>query len=56
MKAYTWYRRTAVAVIFVNHELSLLNVFFQSYNREINAKTGIVESIKQLIFSFVNRK
>ena len=36
MKAYTCYRLTAVAVILVNHEFSLLNVFFDSNSREMN--------------------
>ena len=34
VEANTCYRLTGVAVILVNSELSLLNVFFQSYPRE----------------------
>ena len=40
VKAYICYTLTAVTVILVNREFSLLNVFFQSNFREI------VESIK----------
>ena len=39
MKAHACYRPTVVAVILVNHEFSLLNVFFQSNYR----RAGIVE-------------
>ena len=36
VKAYTCYWFTAVAVILVNHEFSFIDVFFQSYYREMN--------------------
>ena len=44
MKAYACYGLTAVAVIPVNHEFSLLVAFFQSDYREMNGKA--VKSIK----------
>ena len=51
VKAYSCYRITAVAVILVNRELSLLNVFFQSNYREMNGYAGIVEFIKSCILA-----
>ena len=48
MKACTCYRLTAVAVILVNSEFSLLNVFFLQSIREMNSKAGIVDSIKNV--------
>ena len=51
MKAYTCYRLTAVTVILINPEFSLLNVFFQSYYREQNdyaTMQVIVEPMKYM--------
>ena len=40
-KVYTCFRLTAVAVILLNHEFSLLNVFFQSNYGGIYGLAGI---------------
>ena len=45
-KANAYFRLTAVAVILVNREFSLLCVFFQINYKEMNGKADIVEAIK----------
>ena len=46
VKAYTCYILSAVAVMFLNREESLFNVFIQNVYREMNSEAGIAESIK----------
>ena len=41
MKAYTYYRLTAIAVILVNPEFSLLNVFLRNENTKALALSSI---------------
>ena len=50
VKAFTCYRLTTVAVILVNREFSLLNVFFRCYYRELNGYVGTTLSITESIF------
>ena len=45
VKAYNCHTLTAVAVIFLNREVSLFNVFIQNVYREMNGEAGIAESI-----------
>ena len=56
MKAYTCSRLTAVAVMLVGREFSLLNVYFQrNYGEKMNGLAGIVGTIKIIcITSFIS--